>query len=185
MITLLCSQNIFAKELKSKEVFVKINGIEIEHTNPSMGPHEKVKTIHLSNLNPHEDQFNKFLKEAKIFTYTFEEYLNAVIKKDQKILSQIAKGVESTDSNQLNQGATISNLTITLKDQPSVRLSDLRYYSFSGYYYDFISYLATKGTSHISSSKYELQEELKPINDIPRGDDILMEDSKTAKKRKK
>lgn len=158
------SSHLFAKDNVSKDLAMKVTSIEIEHTNPSMGPYEKIKTISLSNTTPHEEQFNKFLSDAKIFNITFQDYLNAHISKDKKILDQISKGVASTDRNKLNEGATISNLTISIKDQPSVRLSDLRYYSFSGYYYDFISYLAKNGSAYTQSSKHELKDEPKPVN---------------------
>jgi len=185
-LTILClaigfsgSQPVSAK-VKNGVSKILVKSISIEHTNPSMGPHEKIRTFSLSNTPEHKSEFDTLLDKGTVFEFSFREFIRATLDNDRKVLDKVQAGKDKTDRNDLPEGGTISNLTIYLEDKGPVQLRDLRYYRLGGSYHAFISYLVQKGSKSENSGRGDPQpEELKVIQD--NSTEITIEDRSTKK----
>lgn len=124
---------------------MKISSVTLEHTNPSLGPYEKIITIRLSNAPAHEARMEQFLKEAMVNqTVSLEQYLKAVVTEDKALLQQVQ---DNAPNGPLMEGASISNFTILLEEQSSVAFYDVyRRYNLSHFYGDFTRYMVEHGT---------------------------------------
>ena len=113
---------------------IKLKSFEIEHTNPSMGPHEKVVTISLSNKPPHTEHFHKLLMETQVNgMVSLKDYIEFHLTKNSEQLKKVYEAFKSGD---LNEGETISNLKFTLETGQTIEISDYkRRYSITGYYW--------------------------------------------------
>lgn len=140
----------------------RIESISIEHTNPSLGPHEIKRTITLNNNDPHKKQFAVFLAKAQVFDVSFVNLIQAHIKKDEKVLERVRKKSAEIDSSQFTNGGIISCLRIHFKDQAPLSLNDLRYYKMNKDYHSFIEYLAKHGNQ--TEALNETQQPRKPLS---------------------
>lgn len=151
-----------------------IQAIRLTHTNPSMGPYERIISYNLSNSETHKAAFDALEKGTKINgIFDLETYLTAYKNKDKETIDRILKADYKGD---LNVGQTISRLSITLKGGETLQISDLRRTKLSGYYADFIRYLVKNGhreeySANDMFSKIEIKESLKPSKRIDEIDD--------------
>lgn len=124
---------------------MKIKSIVLEHTNPSLGPHEVITEVTLVNSKAHSDRINRFLQEAQVNgVVTLHKYIEAVKSQDSPILEQVW---QQAPNEALNEGETISNLSIHLEDDSVIRLDDVyRRFNLTGFYQDFTAYMVEKGT---------------------------------------
>jgi hypothetical protein len=133
-----------------------IQSIELIHTNPSMGPYERIISYSLTNTEAHETEFDRLLKESKINRkFDLETFLRAYKNKDKETIEKILK---ADYNGSLNEGQTISILKIALVGGVNVQISDLRTTQLSGYYPEFIRYLVKNG------NRYESGENELPFN---------------------
>lgn len=124
---------------------MEILSFNIQYSNPSMGPHEKVTTFELHNQPIHAAAFERLLKEAKIFDYSIEQYIRAIQTNDLKILNDVRKKAEETDTSNFSTGGTLSQISLQISKDKILQLSDTRFFKLTGYYLDFISYAEEKG----------------------------------------
>jgi hypothetical protein len=117
----------------------------LEHTNPSLGPHEVVTTVSLSVTEAHETRIAQFLETATINnTTSLKTYIQAVHQQDEALLKQVN---DNAPQEKLMQGGTISNFYLYFEGQPSIELYDVyRRYRLSHFYPDFTKYLVEQGT---------------------------------------
>ncbi|MBL4649338.1 MAG: hypothetical protein JKY03_06360 [Aureispira sp.] len=120
-----------------------IQAIKLIHTNPSMGPYERIVSYHLTNSEAHKAEFDQLLDGTKVNeAFDLKIYLAAYKNKDKARIEHIFK---ANYNGRLNEGETISVLEITLVGGLDIRISDLRQTQLSGYYADFIRYLVKNG----------------------------------------
>ena len=136
-----------------KDIVLKY--VEIEHTNPSMGPYEKIVTITLYNKDPHTNHFRELLEKTKINgLVSLKQYIQFHIDKNT---DEIRKVRQAYKPESLNEGETISNLKFKLDSGGMVELSDLRYFRLSGYYRkDFLPVLVKHGSRYEQSDEDDL-----------------------------
>jgi hypothetical protein len=135
---------------------IAIQTIRLEHTNPSLGPYEEVRTFRLECNEKHKETVHTFLTTSEInHTVKLYEYLKAIQEKDQKL---IEKTVKNKPNNKFNQGEPISNLTFTFKDGSSVELSDVyRNYHLTHFNPNFTKYLVKHGSLTTNKSNDDLK----------------------------
>lgn len=119
-----------------------IQAIKLIHTNPSLGPYERIISYSLTNTEAHKTEFDQLLNESKINGFDLKTYLTAYKKKDKKTIEAV---FEAGYKGILNEGETISILKITLAGGLDVQVSDLRKTQMSARYHDFIHYLVKNG----------------------------------------
>lgn len=130
-------------QLFQKLTRTMIQAIKLTHTNPSMGPYERIISYSLSNSEAHKAEFDQLLNDTKVNQIIdLESYLTAYKNKDKATIDQVFK---ANCQENLNSGETISILQITLVGGLDIKVSDLRQTRFSGYYADFIRYLVKNG----------------------------------------
>ena len=132
---------------------IKLQSIELEHTNPSLGSDEKIITITLENSIETSERITEFLDTSIINdAITIGEYIEAHINKDTVILSKVRPNFDS--NNKLNQGESISNLTFYFKNNiPSLEISDVyRRYCLTNFYDDFTKYMVENGSRDETSN---------------------------------
>ncbi|MEO0471783.1 MAG: hypothetical protein AAF206_19315 [Bacteroidota bacterium] len=124
-----------------------IQTITLEHTNPSLGPHETITIVSLEVSKPHLDRVRDFIQAATVNnTISLEAYLTASITRDTNTLDQVhANGPKG----KLTSGSGISNLQIHLKDGTLVELYDVyRRFRLTHFYPDFTQYMVDNGSMH-------------------------------------
>lgn len=127
-----------------------IQSIELKHTNPSMGPHERIISYSLTNTDAHKAEFDQLSNGTKVNEeFDLKTLLIASKNKDSARIEKIFK---ADYKGPLNVGETISILNITLVGGLKVCISDLRTTQLSGYYPEFIRYLVGNGARYESSS---------------------------------
>lgn len=132
---------------------MKITSIELEHTNPSLGPYEEIITITLVNSKTHLEKVNEFIKKSQINnTTSLYKFLEANINNETKILIEVYKNAPKGN---LNEGESISNLTIELEGGKTIKLNDVyRNYSLTNFNPDFTSYMVKNGSRSTSNSNF-------------------------------
>lgn len=170
------------QQMTNTENKMKLVSIELEHTNPSMGPHEK-KVSFIYHLNNEAVVAQKLLDETLVNSVgTLREYVEGSLAKDHLRLKKFYHMIPEKD---LTNGAVISNLYLTFEDRRKVELNDLRKISLSGYYIDtFRAILVAKGSRYESSSKLETLDFLKEDNPSEVSDESSVS-KKPARSRKK
>lgn len=152
---------------QARKAPMKLKYIELEHTNPSMGPHETVRTITLKNDAQHEKEIDRFLSETKLFDkVVLKAYLAAELGKNTAVIKIVTDEVRRADTSSMNEGATISNLLFAFENGPTVSLHDLRYYVMTGYGKGFFPYMVKNGLTHDSSSDHDFQSMLRKDDTI-------------------
>ncbi|UZR96358.1 hypothetical protein [Chondrinema litorale] len=123
---------------------MKIKSIKLEHTNPSLGPHEKVTLITLPVTEKNAEKINTFLNNSKINNTTILfEYLKAVETNNKQVIDSV---LNNAPKNHLNEGQTISNLFFNLENGEVIKLDDVyRKFELSHFYPDFTSYMVETG----------------------------------------
>ncbi len=139
-----------------------IESISIEHINSSLGSREAIRTITLSNNATHKEQFAAFLSKAQVFDISFDQLIQAHIKKEEKVFERVRKKRSEIDSSQFTSGGIVSNFTIHLKNHPPLSIHDLRYYKLNKDYHSFIDYLAKHGSQ--TEALNETQQNRKPLS---------------------
>ncbi|OJJ14321.1 hypothetical protein BKI52_43360 [marine bacterium AO1-C] len=124
---------------------MKIKSITLEHTNPSLGPHETVTEVTLIKSKDNIERITNFIGTAQVNgVVTLAEYFKAVRSKDTKVLDEVSK---NTPDRMLTTGGTISHLHIHFEDGTSISLRDVyRRFNLSHFYPDFTSYMVEKGS---------------------------------------
>jgi len=137
---------------------MNIKFITLEHTNPSLGPHETVTNITLMKSKDSLERITNFIRTAQVNgVVTLEAYIKAVQSKDTKILEEVSK---NTPDRMLTTGGTISHLHIHFEEGSSVSLNDVyRRFNLSHFYPDFTSYMVEKGTKIQHKSFFGFGEE--------------------------
>jgi len=152
--------------IKTKKM---IQSILLEHTNPSLGPYERIISYSLTNSEEHKTAFDQLLNESKVNSFDLKTFLTAYKNKDKTTIEKVFKADYNGD---LNEGETISKLKITLVGGGEVQISDLRRTQLSGYYADFIRYLVKNGHRDEFSNNGILPKiEEKPIQRLDEIDD--------------
>lgn len=141
----------FKNNHTQKEQKMNLKNVTLEHTQPSLGPHEKITTISL-DIKGYEENFQKLLQETSINkSVSLNKYLEFLQKKNSAELEKINKmynlgGLSAT-------GRTISNLIFTFQDDSTERIHDIKKLSIDGYYKkEFESILIKNGFKHVSGS---------------------------------
>jgi hypothetical protein len=145
---------------------MNIKSIELEHTNPSMGPHEKRTIVTLTVSKDDSQKTDDFINKSKINnTITLYQYLKAVQTKDTDALNLVLK---NAPNQKLNQGSTISNLSFYFEDGQTIKLGDVyRKFILTHFKPDFTSYMVEKGTiNHYQSDMNQILATLS----LPTGD---------------
>ncbi|MFK7795902.1 MAG: hypothetical protein AB8E82_00505 [Aureispira sp.] len=136
---------------------MKITKVELKHTNPSLGPHERIITYSMYNNDEHEQEFEQLLQRSTVNgSYSMINFLEAYKNKDEKTIQKITS---MNEDKVLPSGGVISKFTITLEVGLQVEVSDLRTIYLGGYYGTFIPYLVQYG------HKFEYSNWEKPIID--------------------
>lgn len=163
---------------------LNITSLELEHTNPSLGPYERIITITLTNSKEHQERVQQFLAEAMVNgTVNLQQYITAVLSKDEKVLQEVRK---NAPKGRLNEGESISNFTISIAGQPSIRFYDVyRQHSLSHFYANFTKYMVEHGVRFEGDTDDIFGKLPKPIStmddenrstrstdDVPKKDDL-------------
>lgn len=154
---------------------MKIKSISLQHTNPSMGPHETITTVTLQVTADTTSRTAQFINESMVNnTVSLVEYLTARQANDKAILDQVA---QNAPNGRLNEGATISNLSFYFEDGQTIELYDVyRRFSVSHFYPDFTKYMVKEGTLSRRScwSDDAFEKPQKPLNSTE--EDSLLSD---------
>lgn len=144
---------------------MKIKSISLQHTNPSMGPHETITTVTLQVTADTTSRTAQFINESMVNnTVSLVEYLTARQANDKAILDQVA---QNAPNGRLKEGATISNLFFYFEDGQAIELYDVyRCFSVSNFYPDFTKYMVKEGTLSRRSGWFDdaFEKPLKPLN---------------------
>ncbi|KIX20084.1 hypothetical protein SY27_16365 [Flavobacterium sp. 316] len=132
--------------MKTKKLSEMVTSIQLEHTNPSMGPHENIISINLANNSDTEARINQFLNEATINNVMpLGEYILAYRNNDEK-RSQKVEAAKNDEEN-LKKGSSISNLVFYFSDgKTPLKIKDVyRRYTITNFYNDFTKYMVENG----------------------------------------
>lgn len=132
--------------MENKKPSEMVTSIQLEHTNPSMGPYENIITISLANNPKTEARINQFLNEATINNVmSLGDYILAYRNNDEKLIQKVASA--KNDGANLKVGTSISNLTFYFEDQQHpLKIKDVyRRYSITNFYDDFTKYIVENG----------------------------------------
>lgn len=123
---------------------MNITSIELKHTNPSLGPHEKIVILTLPINVQTINSVSEFLGLSIINgVVELKEYLEA--KRNNNI--EVINKVEQRCNFDLNVGSPISHLTFHFEDGKHVEISDVyRCFNISHFYPDFTQYMVDKGS---------------------------------------
>ncbi|WP_375562158.1 hypothetical protein ACE193_06300 [Bernardetia sp. OM2101] len=123
---------------------MNIQTIKLQHTNPSLGPYEKITTVFLSITEQHIKRMNEFLHQSQINnTASLYDYLNAIKDKNEELINHV---LNNTPKRELNQGEKISNLFFYFEDGQVVELADVyRKFELTHFYADFTKYMVENG----------------------------------------
>ncbi len=124
---------------------MKIKTIQLQHTNPSLGPHEVITTVTLASNSSTEKEISTFINNAIINeACSLADYLNGIQEENQNIIKKV---LENTSKKELNQGAQISNLIFHFETGKTLEISDVyRRYSLTNFYPEFTKYMVANGT---------------------------------------
>ncbi|UII26740.1 hypothetical protein LVD15_26170 [Fulvivirga maritima] len=133
---------------------MKISSIKLEHTNPSLGPHEKITSIQLVAAEKHASKIDSFLQSSKINnTTSLFEYLEAVETNNKQLIDSV---LNNAPKNVTNEGQEISNLFFSLESGVTVTLADVyRRFELSHFYPDFTSYMMENGEVNDDLSPFD------------------------------
>lgn len=128
-----------------------IQSIKLEHTHPSLGPHETRTTITLTVNEDNSQKINEFIKNATINNITsLYEYLKAIRTKNTKILNSV---FGNSPIGKLNEGSAISHLFFYFEDAPVIKLTDVyRRFELTHFKPGFTGYMLEKGIVDRDSS---------------------------------
>jgi hypothetical protein len=123
--------------------------VELQHTNPSMGPHE-TKTSYTIQVKDFSEQVKNLLEKTIVNSKVqLGEFLKMMDSKDYNTLKTIN---DSFDPGPLNSGSTISLLIFTKDDRTTLTLTDLRLLDLKGYYQtDFLKVIVNNGSKYVST----------------------------------
>mmetsp|Transcript_16262 Transcript_16262/g.18091 ORF Transcript_16262/g.18091 Transcript_16262/m.18091 type:complete len:162 (+) Transcript_16262:125-610(+) len=121
----------------------KVSSVELRHSNPSLGPHNKPVSITLSNTKEHQKEFSSLMSKTTLNgVCSLEKYAAEKMSGNEKIVEKVNKAVSKGS---LNCGQTISTFTIFFEDETSIKVHDLRVMKLEGYYSEFVKYLVKNG----------------------------------------
>lgn len=136
--------------------------VEIEHSNPSMGPHEVVTSYTLSTKD-YKQELDEFLQSIKVNgRLSLGDYLRLLAEGPAAEAEEVRQAFKPDD---LRSGATISALKFRLTEGKTLSLDDLRYYQLNGFRGShFLNLLINKGHKYQSGAGRSpiAMEELKP-----------------------
>lgn len=129
----------------------KISFITLEHTTPSLGPHEKITTITLLNSKIHSEKIIDFINKSQVNnTTSLSNFLNAKINNEITLLETVYKNAPKGN---LDEGENISNLKIGIEGGKTVTLEDVyRRYSLTYFNPYFTGYMVKNGSKSVTSS---------------------------------
>ena len=123
-----------------------IKSIKLEHTNPSLGPHEVVTTVLLTvSESNRKKTVDRFLESSQVNgTLSVHDYIKAILDKNQADLEKVAA---QAPKGELNEGETISNLSFHFENGVIIEFSDVyRKYSLTHFNPEFTSFMVVQGT---------------------------------------
>ena len=123
-----------------------ILSIELQHTNPSLGPQEEITEVTLSINEENKDKVMAFVQNAKVNdAIPLLAYIEAYLNDDRETLQRILeKGPYHGKS--LSVGGTISNCKFLLSNGQRVTLNDVyRKLVLSDFYPEFTSFMVEQG----------------------------------------
>lgn len=140
---------------KAKLTYKDLQSISIEHTNPSLGNHEIIKTINLECNKTNLEEISYFLKKIKVNnTVSLLKYLNASKASDTKLINRI---FNNSPKKKLNDGGKISNLLFTFKDKSVVELQDVYHqFNLTDFNPEFTSFLMKNGTLTSNNPEFNI-----------------------------
>ncbi len=124
---------------------MKVSSIELQHTNPSLGPNEIITVITLQSNSITTSTIEEFIKNSIINpTCALSEYLEAELKADNSLIQKV---YDNSPKNKLNEGEQISNLIFHFEEGNHLKISDVyRRFSLTNFYGDFTKYMVTNGS---------------------------------------
>lgn len=124
---------------------MKIKTIQLQHTNPSLGPHEVITTVTLTANSSTEKEISTFISNAIINnTCSLADYLNNQLEENHEPVNKVE---ENAPKNALNQGEQISNLIFHFETGKTIKISDVyRRYSLTNFYPEFTQYMVANGS---------------------------------------
>lgn len=155
---------------------IKLQSIKLEHTNPSMGPHENIITISLANNPDTEARINQFLNAATINkVMSVGEYILAYRSNDEKLIQKVVSA--KNDGTNLKEGTSISNLIFYFEDQQQpLKIKDVyRRYTITKFYDDFTKYMVENGSKNetAGSSKSFIEPKIQGFSNYSEKDLII------------
>lgn len=123
---------------------MKITSIELEHTNPSLGPHEEITIVALTVNTETQPRVDEFIETAKVnHTISLKEYLQASLDKNDELIKEVK---DKGPRGQLTRGSKVSYLSFHFQGGESIRMADVyRTYTLSDFYPDFTKFMVEKG----------------------------------------
>jgi len=122
-----------------------IRSIQLEHTNPSLGPHEVVTTVLLTVSESNRETVDRFLESSQVNnTLSMHDYIKAILDNNQADLEKVAA---QAPKGELNEGETISNLSFHFENGEIIEFSDVyRTYRLTHFNPEFTSFMVEQGT---------------------------------------
>ena len=122
-----------------------IRSIQLEHTNPSLGPHEVVTTVLLTVSESNRETVDRFLESSQVNdTLSMHDYIKAILDNNQADLEKVAA---QAPKGELNEGETISNLSFHFENGEIIEFSDVyRKYRLTHFKPEFTSFMVEQGT---------------------------------------
>ena len=139
---------------------MKITTIELQHTPPSLGPHETITTVTLQSNSTTAPTIQEFILNSKINqTCSLADYLEAELKDDKVLIQQI---YANQPKNELNEGEQISNLIFHFEGGEIFEVSDVyRRFTLTNFYGKFSKYMVDNGSTTKKDNTMERPEPMK------------------------
>lgn len=130
----------------SKTATDRLASLALNHTNPSMGPHETRVTISLSVDENTKARVQQFLDEATINNcMSMSDFVAACSDNNQVLFEKLDKYGPKPELKAV--GGTLTHFTLSFNDgTPEIKLYDVyRDYNISKFYPDFTKYMVEHG----------------------------------------
>lgn len=124
---------------------MKITTIELQHTNPSLGPHETITTVTLQSNSTTAPTIQEFIHNSTVNqTCSLANYLEAELKDGKTLIQQV---YANQPKNDINEGEQISNLIFHFEGGEIFEVSDVyRRFTLTNFYGEFTKYMVDNGS---------------------------------------
>lgn len=125
---------------------IQLKSIVLEHTNPSMGPYEKIVTLNLKNTPETEKRIEQFLNESVINgVMSIGEYILAHRNENHSDIEKVETG--KCNQADFNEGQSISHLVFYFSDgYQQLKIYDIyREYEITQFNNEFTKYMIENG----------------------------------------